>query len=331
MPAASPSEIVNALLDAFQDSGAAGLLVSSPTRHPRRFIVQYENGGVEVWIYAWTLTHGGRPSLPDEYRIQMTTVRSPLPLNPKGYTLLIGYEPNTKMFAGFDLRRHSTFTSGSPSVQIDIRCLHRALRDGLAFDRKQNNEIAVGFRPDQMLHYMANAEDLHRLGANAAMSKLLSKAAAMERIPLSELSAISEGRRRIVSNVSRLSRAANFRQQVLDAYSFRCAVTRMQLRLVEASHILPVGAQGSIDDVRNGLALSPTFHRAFDNALIYLDERFVMRINPQKELKLVTLSLDGGLADFKRALNRPIHLPADRRQWPDVNIIRKANEFRRIG
>jgi len=60
---------------------------------------------------------------------------------------------------------------------------------------------------------------------------------------------------------------------VRNAFMPRCAVTRIQLRLVEAAHILPVGAPGSIDHVCNGLALSPTFHRAFDDALIYLDKK----------------------------------------------------------
>jgi hypothetical protein len=47
--------------------------------------------------------------------------------------------------------------------------------------------------------------------------------------------AVSEPRRRIVQTVSRLSRAANFRLQTLNAYGNRCAVTRAQLRLVDAT------------------------------------------------------------------------------------------------
>ena len=330
MPAVRTNVLVDAILDAYQDSGVSGLLLSAPSRHPRRFAVQTSSGSVEVWVYAWTLTHGGRPSLPDEYRIQMTTVASPLPLNPRGYTVLLGYEPNLRMFAGFDLRRHHKFTTGSPSVQIDIRCIHKALQDGLAFDRKDNDEIAVGIRPDQIVSYIANASELHRLGASAAMYGLLVKASALEAITDRELARLPQERRKIVSTVTRLSREACFRQQVLTAYGNRCAVTRLQLRLVDAAHILPVGAIGSTDDIQNGLALSPTFHRAFDNGLVFLDEEHVMRINPVKELQLVTLRLDGGLPDFKSLLDKRIHLPPDRRQWPQPAIIRKANEYRRI-
>lgn len=330
MPAVGTNALVDAILDAFQESGASGLLLSAPNRHPRRFLLQTASGSFEVWVYAWTLTHGGRPSLPDEYRIQMTSVASPLAINPRGHTVLLGYEPNLKMFGGFDLRRHHQFTAGSPSVQIDIKCIHRAMQDGLAFDRKSNNEIAVGIRPDQLVNYIANAAELHRLGTNAEMYGLLVKASALEPIADGVLSRLPQERRRIVSTVNRLSRLASFRQQVLTAYGNRCAVTRLQLRLVDAAHILPVGVEGSTDDVRNGLALSPTLHRAFDQSLVFLDEEYVMRINPQKELQLITLRLDGGLTGFKNLLDKRIHLPADRRQWLAPELIRKANQYRRI-
>lgn len=330
MPAIDAPKLVNAILDAFQDSGASAILVSSLRQHPRRFIVETETGGVEVWVYAWTLTHGGRPRLPDEYRIQMTTVSSPLPLNPKGYTLLLGYEPNLKMFGGFDLTRHHMFTTGSPSVQIDIKSIHKALEDGLAFDRKNNQEIAVAIRPDLMLNYMAHAEDLHRLGKNAAMYGLLSKASALQRITQREIKKLTPKRQRILSTVNRWARSASFRQQVLCAYDNRCSLSRMRLRLIDAAHILPVQAQETTDDVRNGIALSPTYHRAFDGGLIYLDDDYVMRINPEKELQLVTLKLDGGIKDFKHYLGKRIHLPPDKRQWPDITMIRKANRYRRL-
>ena len=134
----------------------------------------------------------------------------------------------------------------------------------------------------------------------------------------------------MLQTISRVSRDANFRDQVLNAYSHRCAVTRMQLRLVEAAHILPVSAIGSIDDVRNGIALSPTYHRAFDCGLIYLVDDYTMRINLKYETQLVRLDLAGGIEEFKKSLGR-IHLPPDRRQWPHQAFIRKANKLRGIG
>lgn len=331
MPAIHTAALVKALIDAIYDSGAAAILRSPPRSHPRILFIDTPAGPTELWVYVWTLTHGGRPSLPDEYRIQMTSVASPLPINPSGPTVLIGFEPNLKMFAGFDVRRHRTFTQGSPSVQVDIRTLHNALRDGMAFDRKSNDEIAVAFRSDQLLNYAFNAEDIHKYGKYTSTFDLLQKASSLERIEDAELSALPADRRRVVSNISRLSRDANFRQKVISAYGHRCAVTRMQLRLIDAAHILPVGVPESSDEVANGIALSPTYHRAFDRCLIFLDEDLVMRPNDKKLSELAALGLVGGLADFRRYLGRPIHLPADRRQWPSKNLIKFANEARKTG
>jgi hypothetical protein len=69
-------------------------------------------------LYAWTLTHGGRQSLPDEFRIQMTSVSSPLAPNPGGQTVLIGYHQDLNMFAGFDLAKHRTFTTSVSACGI---------------------------------------------------------------------------------------------------------------------------------------------------------------------------------------------------------------------
>jgi putative restriction endonuclease len=116
---------------------------------------------------------------------------------------------------------------------------------------------------------------------------------------------------------------------VLQAYDNRCAVTRAQLKLVDAAHIVPVGSPGSVDRVQNGLSLSPTYHRAYDNGLIYLDADLTMKVNAAKEAELASLTLDGGLAGFKTTLGR-IHLPPDRQQWPSPEYIRRANAVRRI-
>ncbi len=318
------------MINAVEESGCSAALVSGVQAHPRRFVVSLPDGcHSDLRVYAWTLTHGGRANLPHEYRVQMTSVVSPLQLAPAGPIVLLGYEPGMKMFAGFDLRRHSVFTPGSPSVQIDIRTVQAALQNGLAFDRKSNSEIAVGIRPDQFMTYALNAEQLHKYGADASILRLLTRASSLEELPEQDLSKLAKPRKRIVETVSRMARSGSFRQQVLQAYDHRCAVSRRQLRLVDAAHVLPVGAPGSSDDVRNGIALSPTYHRAFDRGLIYLNETRRMRINPERASDLERLELDAGLPDFIASLGR-IHLPPDRRQWPNLGLIRKANRFRRI-
>jgi putative restriction endonuclease len=330
MPAISQRQLVQAVLDAIFDSGYSGVLVSGLGRHPQQFVIRRREGDhLTLWVYIHTATPGGRRTLPHEYRIQLTSFRSPLRLNPDGLTVLVGYEPNLKLFAGFDVERHRTFTEGSSSVQIDVRPMRQALQDGLALDRKANQEIAVGVRPDQFVGYCLSAKDLHKYARHAATSDLLVRASSLQQIPEQEIAQLAVDRQRVVHTVTRLAREAHFREQVLRAYGHRCAVTGVQLRLVEAAHLLPVGAPGSVDDVRNGIALSPTYHRAYDRGLIYLDTDFRMKVSQSKVRELVELRRDDGLVDFRAPLGK-ILLPPDRRQWPATTFIAKANRFRNV-
>ncbi|MEM0999023.1 MAG: HNH endonuclease [Bacteroidota bacterium] len=63
-------------------------------------------------------------------------------------------------------------------------------------------------------------------------------------------------------------RDSHFRRNVLYAYAATCCVSEMQVLhprgiLVDACHILPHAKFGK-NDIRNGIALTPTLHRAFD-------------------------------------------------------------------
>lgn len=331
MPALTPQQIIRAVTNAFDESDAPSVLLSLPQGNPRRFLVQFGTTTFEAWIYIWTLTHGGGVARPqNEYRIQLTSIQPPLQLNPNGPTLLVGYEQNTQCFAGFDLRKHQSFSTRSPSIQIPITILTDALQYGFSFIRKGNDEIAIGIRPDQFLAYCLNADVLHKEGADAQMVDLLTRASSLEVINEAEVEQVAPERERLLREVSKLARDSSFRRKILHAYDHRCAVTRIQLRLIDAAHILPVGAQGSTDEVTNGICLSPTYHRAFDRALIYLDESLQMQINPAKEQELIASGFDGGLADFKAYLGRRVHLPADRFWWPRFEYIREANKVRGI-
>jgi len=124
---------------------------------------------------------------------------------------------------------------------------------------------------------MFNAAALHEHGIDALTFDLLDRATRFEDIDSEEIGALTQERKIIVSEVSRFSRSASFRSQVLNAYQNRCAITGIQLKLVQAAHILPVAFEGSVDHVTNGIALSPTFHQAYDNGIIYIDEEFVLR------------------------------------------------------
>lgn len=326
MPAVAAEEIIRAIANAIADSGYAAQVTTPPGQNPRHFVITGAPGLFALSVYAWTLTFGGRKSLRDEYRIQMTSVRPPLARAKDGPTILLGYDSAANLFAGFDIDRHRNFTAGSSSVQIDIRALHRAERDGLSFHEKANGEIAVGIRPDLLIAYARNSSALHRIGGRAGIADMLGRAV---EAPEAGTPEISTSRNRVVSEISRLSRDAAFRRRVLFAYGSRCAVTRVQLQLIDAAHILPVGADGSTDHVRNGIALSPTYHRAFDAGLIYLDEGYRMRLDENKLGVLRDLNLARGISAFRQPLG-PVFLPPDPAQRPSLDLIRLANQFRKI-
>lgn len=328
MPPASRETINRAILDAINECGAIGFPISSSGAHPRVYLVAQNSRETSIWVYCWNLTHGGRKSLPDEYRIQMTTVESPLPTNPSGHTILLGYEPDREVFAGFDLERHRTFTGRSPSVQLDISTLNAGLQSGLAFQTKTNDEIAIGIRSDHLLFYCEHARELHRLGEDSNYLKTAERVVQTKDVTDLEIQELSEQRQLVIRETARWSRSSTFTKQVLNAYDNRCAVTRRKLKLVDAAHILPVKAgDQSIDNVRNGIALSPTYHRAFDRGLIYLDESMIMRLNDVAAEDLVRQGLDSGIDSFASQLGK-IHLPYNPEQHPDQYYIRLANDFR---
>jgi putative restriction endonuclease len=87
--------------------------------------------------------------------------------------------------------------------------------------------------------------------------------------------------------VSRPFRDRAFMKAVRSAYENRCAVTGLCLingggrPEVQAAHIKPVAENGP-DSVRNGLALSGTFHWLFDRGLISVSDDYRILVNEKK-------------------------------------------------
>jgi putative restriction endonuclease len=335
MPALSHREINDAILDAFQQSNSTPYLLNPTDSNPRKVLVQTRSSTFQVWIYAWTLTHGGGEARPaNEYRVQMTGVDSPLGLNPshpQEPTLLLGYEPDNAAFVGFDISRHQNFTGRSPSIQVPIGTVTEALNQGFAFHEKGNDEIAVAFRPDLVLAYAQNASVLHQHGGTPQVAALLAQAASTGAFNQQGLQALPPDRQKIVRTVASFARASDFRKRILDAYHQACAITGIQLNLVQAAHILPVGAPGSTDETANGICLSPTLHEAFDRSLVYLDDNLVLRINDPALASLSQRGVDAGIQSLRAFADRRIAVPQDQNDWPSLTYIRMANEFRGIG
>lgn len=83
----------------------------------------------------------------------------------------------------------------------------------------------------------------------------------------------------IVSTVTRPFRDVAFARQIQTAYDKKCAMTGLRIingggrPEAHAAHIRPVAVDGP-DSIRNGVALSSTFHWMFDRGLISVDDDF---------------------------------------------------------
>ena len=79
--------------------------------------------------------------------------------------------------------------------------------------------------------------------------------------------------------VQKVSRDASFATQILRIYNHTCAMTGLRvtamanLSMVDACHIIP-HSNTQDDRLTNGIALSPTLHRAFDRGLVSIDDDY---------------------------------------------------------
>jgi len=230
--------------------------------------------------------------------------------------------------------------AGCSASEVDeIEEIMRAVVFQSTLDWQTRDEIEEGARRAYFLVQCeqiraTEAVDLGRTGRRTDV--LLTRAASEPRLTAKEQAQLKDEidtlparRRAMIQEVRRHARQYSFREQVLRAYGRRCAVSGVPGRLVEAAHILPVGARGSVDHVRNGIALSPVYYSAFVHNLVYIDETFTMRINPAQVRHLGALGLLQGLDTFRAPLGK-ILLPPDKNQWPDARLIRRANVYRQI-
>jgi len=109
-------------------------------------------------------------------------------------------------------------------------------------------------------------------------------------------------------------RDAAFRRVVIELYDYRCAASGWRIILpqgtmVEAAHIIPF-SETQDDDPHNGLALTPSFHWAFDARII----------SPGPDYKWhVSGAVDARIADNQPLLSlegKDLLLPRAKRDWP---------------
>ena len=319
---------------AMHQSGWTTLVWPAANDFPARYQLTNEPLATVARVYIWTITHGGgKARAKTEYRIQLTNGSKKLAkfvAEPNGKTLILGWWPEAAVFAGFDYNHHKNALGNSPSIQVGEDALRLAAKDGMAVHVRGNKEIVIAFRPEFLGTYVAQTEDLHRIGTSQKAVHLLTQLTADPSEKQEEEIGAEHDKTtaRVMASVLRAVRASQFSAKVLTAYGNKCAFCGVQLKLLDAAHILPVAHPGGVDLTANGLALCTLHHRAYDNSLITFDADFRIHVNTDQIEKLKKEGLVGGVEEFSAALRKKILLPKDASDHPKPAIIQEANQHR---
>jgi putative restriction endonuclease len=321
-------DLLEKIVSAVNDPGWNVAYLEDIKQHPFYLQIYRDNESYRVKIYVWHLTHGGGKAHPkDEYRIQITGVGQFEPLQ-GGRTLILGYWKEADVFAGFDVRKHLAKLGSSPSIQIREDALRKAYVNGFEPCDKGNKEVAIAFRPDFFVDYLQSLEPLHDFGQSTKDLSVLSEVAQNPEINIADIEIQNVARKTTVVSVSKKLRDVSFRKRVLTAYNFHCAICGIQLKLVEAAHIIPVNHDNGTDETRNGLALCALHHKAYDQALITIAEDYSVQISRSRVSELQNQKLSDGLAKFSQDLRPLILLPPAVSDRPHAEYIRIANNIR---
>ncbi|HPG40541.1 MAG TPA: HNH endonuclease [bacterium] len=296
--------------------------------HPFKVKIFNQNNNFLVKIIIYNITHGGGyKRAANEYRIQF---KEPSIEYETGFlTLILGYYDILQVFAGFDISKHLGTPGYSSSFQIKEETLEKASINGFSACDKGNNEIAVAFRPDFFVEYVSNLEVLHTFGESRTDLSIFQNVLENEIVPNDELlQQISTPRQKTLQTISKAQRDNSFRSRVLRAYNYKCAFSGIQLKLVDAAHIVPVNYEGSTDETSNGIALSPNYHKAYDKGLITFNESYQILFNDNEIQKLKNMNLTGGLKLFLKNTRPIIDVPPALSDRPNVAYIKTANRLR---
>lgn len=131
--------------------------------------------------------------------------------------------------------------------------------------------------------------------------------------------------------VEAVARDARFRRDVVAAYRHTCAITglsagdlsrRKAAKLLDAAHIRPVGDAGP-DIVGNGLALTPTVHRLFDDGLVtvrWASNSLELVTSPHLDPRMISAPERGTVIRLETGSR--LLLPTDRAAWPKRDLVR---------
>lgn len=119
-------------------------------------------------------------------------------------------------------------------------------------------------------------------------------------------------------------RGSLFKKTVPKIYDYTCCISGLKInsthnvQMVDACHIYPFSISND-DTVTNGIALSPTLHRAFDRGLITLNSSYVVRVSP-------SIQDESGNYSLSQFEGRQILLPENEKWYPSQESLNWHNK-----
>lgn len=320
--------------------------VADRTTYPFKVEIASEDERDSLLLYIWNISHGGGRLRPEhEFRVQLTfpgqkaNEAGNIDVVEGRKTLLLGHfeRANTEVFVGWDPTQHRS-PGWSASIQVRLETIQRAIEQGMAIEERKREagvvtEVAVAFRSELLVPYVRDIYPSYQ-PAHVSQPEMAAivPPAAKTRTLFPEPPAIPGERGRALRKFIALERSASFALRVLEAYENRCAMCGVQLRVLDAAHIVPVAEPTSTDRTDNGLALCPTHHRAYDRGLLGVAEDGTILLNERRVGALKSAGFGGGLDEFQSwsRVGQPIFRPSDPDKAPAAANLREGLRLRRF-
>ena len=122
-------------------------------------------------------------------------------------------------------------------------------------------------------------------------------------------------RRYVLRQVKQRLHQSQFREAVLSAYDYRCAISNLpEEKLLDAAHIVSDKDERlGQPEVINGIPLSKVHHAAFDSHLIGIDPDYRLHVSEA----LMSQNDGPTLEALKQSDGKLLHLPKRERDYPD--------------
>lgn len=246
---------------------------------------------IDLYIYAWRISNGGRQNLVDEKRIQIQATVNNVgflrPITATQKTLLLGiYDcpTGTPIFSAWDATANAAHTQ--KSCQVSIQDLLNGHNNGIYNTTDSHGNPIYTFTPDYLGQYV----DLVQTG-NAVVTPGITTGSLRTRISASTQGHRSSGTIRttnsLLSSLGRLTATEKqavvkqrvgqgiFRQILINNHGCKCALCNISTpSMLIASHIKEWSQCTDAEklDPNNGLLLCKHHDGLFDGHLVSFDE-----------------------------------------------------------